>query len=101
MMALAGGTACPKADKQWHILVVLTHLPQLLAWVEPVCHCFGVLAEAVLLTLRGANGGSGWGHCLSQSGQAVAHPDWLTGKPANAAPFAKPSARLTSRDWNQ
>jgi len=22
MMALAGGTACPKADKQWHFLVV-------------------------------------------------------------------------------
>ena len=39
-----------------------------------VCHCFGVLGEAVLLTLRRPNDGSGWGHCLSQSGQAVAHP---------------------------
>ena len=26
-----------------------------------VCHCFGVLAEAVLLTLRGANDGFGGG----------------------------------------
>ena len=38
-----------------------------------VCHCFGVLAEAVLLTLPGPMLTLA-GHCLSQSGQAVAHP---------------------------
>jgi len=40
-----------------------------------VCHCFGVFGEAVLVTLRGSNHGSGWGHGLSQSVQAVARPD--------------------------
>ena len=43
-----------------------------------VCHCFGVLAEAVLLTLRRAKMTLP-GHCLSQSGQAVAHPGKKTG----------------------
>ena len=39
-----------------------------------VCHCFGVLAEAVLLTLLGSRLTLA-GHCLAQSCQAVAH--WL------------------------
>ena len=42
-----------------------------------VCHCFGVLAEAVLVTLRRAKMTLP-GHCLSQSGQAVAHPGWAS-----------------------
>ena len=25
--ALAGGTACPKADKQWHVLAGVVHKP--------------------------------------------------------------------------
>ena len=47
--------------------------PETVALERQVCHCFGVLAEAVLLTLRRAKMTLP-GHCLSQSGQAVAHP---------------------------
>ena len=38
--------------------------PETVALERQVCHCFGVLAEAVLLTLRGPNDGSGWGALL-------------------------------------
>jgi len=39
------GTACPKADKQWHLF----------SWriAKRKCHCFGVLAEAVPITVHG------------------------------------------------
>ena len=47
--------------------------PETVALESQVCHCFGVLAEAVLLTLRRAKMTLP-GHCLSQSGQVVAHP---------------------------
>ena len=38
------GTACPKADKQWHLF----------SWriAKGKCHCFGVLAEAVPVTVH-------------------------------------------------
>ena len=66
------GTACPRADKQWH---------------EARCHCFGVFGEAVLFVFSvladdttSSNRGhpicggvpSDVRHGLSQSGQAVA-----------------------------
>ena len=48
--------------------------PETVALESQVCHCFGVLAEAVLLTLLGSRLTLA-GHCLAQSCQAVAH--WL------------------------
>ena len=34
----------------------------------------------MLLTQQESNDDSGWGHCLPQSGQAVAHLGWFEGK---------------------
>ena len=48
----------PKTETSYHNAVLF--LDRFLVGVQQVCHCFGVLAEAVLLTLRMANDGPGW-----------------------------------------
>jgi len=40
----------PKTETSYHNAVLF--LDRFLVGVEQVCHCFGVFAEAVLLTLR-------------------------------------------------